>query len=150
MRRVKFDRPLHDMMGRYHRLVSRVIFISSNDWREHGLEAVTESLLCTQYISPRVSPGFGRVNDLMNEHQQSHLGKNEIATYLAEHFVSFIEVIEQYCDLSFIRTPRQEFAKSPLHALHFGGFGRGKTNCIGRYWGEDIEPSLRGLVSLGY
>ena len=47
--------------------------------------------------------------------------------YLCEHFISFIEVIKQYGDLGFIRTPGQELAKSSLHALHFGSFESGNT-----------------------
>ena len=128
IRRVKLDRPLDYVMGRYHRLVSRTILIGANDWRIHGLEAVSQSLLCTQYIPPRVSPGFGRVDDLTNKYQHSHLSKDDIEVYLGKHFVSFIEVIEQYSDLTFIRTSRQEFAKSPLHTLHFSGFERGKRD----------------------
>lgn len=94
IRRVKLDRPLHYMMGRYHRLVSCVILIGPNDWRVHGLEAVRESLLCTQYIPPRVSPSFGCVDDLTNEYQHTHLSKDNIVAYLGKHLVSFIEIIE--------------------------------------------------------
>lgn len=115
-------------MGGNPGLVCRIILISPNDWRIHGLEAVSESLLCTENIPPRVSPCFGRVNDLTNEYQHSHTSLDDILTHLGEHFVSFIEVIEQYSDLGFIRTPRQELAKSPLHALHFGSFERGKAD----------------------
>ena len=115
-------------MGRYHRLGSCIVIIGPNDRRIHGLEAVSESLLCTQYIPPGISPCFGRVDDLMNEYQHPHLGEDDIATYLGEHLISLIEVIEQYSDLGFIRTPRQEFAKSPLHALHIRDFERGKTD----------------------
>lgn len=60
--------------------------------------------------------------------QPSHLSTDAIVTYLGEHFVSFIKVIEQYSNLSLIRTPWQEFAKSPLHALHFRGFERGRMD----------------------
>ena len=130
IRCVKLYRPLHYRVGRYHRMVSRIIFISTNDWRIHGSETVSESLLCTQYIPPGVSPCFGRVDDLTNEHQPSHPSNDTVVIYLGEHFVSFIEVIEQDSDLSFIGTPRQEFAKSPLHALHVGSFERDKTDLI--------------------
>ena len=128
IRRVKVDRPLHYMAGGYRRLVSRIIVIGPNNWRIKCLEAVSESLLCTQNIPPRVSPYFGRVDDLINSVLTSHLSKNSIATYLGEHLVSFIEVFEQYGDLGFIGTPGQEFAKPPLHALHFCSFECDRTD----------------------
>lgn len=128
IRRVKVDRPLHHMAGGCRRLVSSIIVVGSNNWRIKCLEAVSESLLCTQNIPPRVSPCFGRVDNLINSVSTSHLSKNHIATYLGEHLVSFIEVFEQYCDLGFIGTPGQEFAKPPLHALHSCGFECERTD----------------------
>lgn len=68
IRRVKLDRSLHYMMGSYRRLVYRIILIGPNNWRIDGLEAVSKSLLCTQYIPPRVSPCFGSIDDLTNEY----------------------------------------------------------------------------------
>ena len=114
-------------MRRFHRLVSRIVVIGSNDWSIHGLEAVGESLLSTQNISPRVSPCFGRVNDLtkgISIYISIFVARR---LYLGEHFISFIKVVEQYSDLAFICSPWQEFAKSSLHALHFGGFDCWKT-----------------------
>ena len=122
IRRMKVDGPLHYMAGGYRRLVSRIVVIGTKNWRIKCLKAVSESLLCTQNIPPRVSPRFGRVDDLINSESPSHLSKNKIGTYLGEHLVSFIEVFEQYGDLGFIGTPGQEFAKPPLHALHCCGF----------------------------
>ena len=83
------------MMRRFHGLVSRIVVIGSDDWSIHGLEAVGESLLSTQNISPRVSPCFGCVNDLTKESKLSHLNLLSKELYLGEHFISFIEVIEQ-------------------------------------------------------
>lgn len=82
---------------------------------------MSQSLLCTQNISPRVSPRFGRVDNLINSISTSHSSKINITTYLSEHLVSFIEVLEQHSDLGFIGSPGQKFAKSSLHALHFCG-----------------------------
>ena len=53
------------------------------------------------------------------KYQHQYASNDAIVSYLCKHFISFIEVIEQYGDLGFIRTPGQELAKSPLHALHF-------------------------------
>ena len=66
---------------------------------------------------------------LENQLQGSYVCRDHNVTYLCEHFVSFLKVIEQYGDLGFIGTPGQEFAKSPLHALHFRGLERGRTEC---------------------
>lgn len=52
IRCVKLDRPLHYMKGCHRRLVSRIALIGPNNRRIYGLEAVSESLLCTQYIPP--------------------------------------------------------------------------------------------------
>ena len=128
IRRVKLDCSLHYVMGRYYSLMSRIILVGPNDWSIHGLEAVSESLLCTQYIPPRVSPCFGRVDDLTNDYQQLRLSEEDNVKYLSEHFVGFFEVFEQHSNLGFICTPWQEFAKSPLHALHFGGFERSRMD----------------------
>ena len=70
--RVKVDRPLHYMTGGYRRLVSRIIVIGPNDWSIQRLKAVSESLLCTQNIPPRVSPYFGRVDNLIDSVSTSH------------------------------------------------------------------------------
>ena len=72
IRRVKIDRPLHYMAGGYRRLVPRIILIGPNDWSIKCLKAVSESLLCTQNIPPRVSPCFGRVDDLIDSVSTSH------------------------------------------------------------------------------
>ena len=127
IRRMKVDRPLHYMAGGYRGLVSRISVIGPNNWRIKCLKAMSESLLRTQNISPRVSPCFGRVDNLIKSASTLHSSKFHIATYLSEHLISFIEVLEQDGDLAFIGTPGQEFAKSSLHALHFCGFECDRT-----------------------
>ena len=66
---------------------------------------------------------------LGNQLQDPYVCRDYSVPYLCEHFVGFLKVIEQYGDLGFIGTPGQEFAKSPLHALHFRGFERDRTDC---------------------
>ena len=67
IRRVKVHRPLHYMTGCDTRLVCRIVLVGPNNWRIKCLKAMSESLLCTQNVSPRVSPCFGRVDNLINQ-----------------------------------------------------------------------------------
>ena len=67
---LQFGRPLHYVSLRDDGLMARVFLVGPNDGGVHSHEAVDKALLSAQDVPPRVSPCFGRFDDLTASHQQ--------------------------------------------------------------------------------
>lgn len=61
---LEFDCSLHCAPRCFDRLMTGIVFFSSNDGRIYSLKSMNKALLCTKYVSPGVPPCFRALNDL--------------------------------------------------------------------------------------
>lgn len=96
---MKFGSSFQDGLWCDHGLVAGILFIGSDSWRIHCLEAMDEPLLSAQDVPPRIPPCFGGIDDLPDRNQSFLLDETQAITYLGKHLVGIFEILQQDTDL---------------------------------------------------
>lgn len=61
---LELDSSFHCSLWSIHGLVTGIVVISPDYWRIYRLKSMNKALLGSEYVSPRISPSFRRIDDL--------------------------------------------------------------------------------------